>query len=260
MSAFGGQIGRRAKDLGLLAGGRAGRVGVAALTRVLGAPRLAAWAVSASPDPVGTTAEVVRELTPLAPVHPTDVVGQYLRGYVLSGRGGDARPQLIFERLSPRAIIDVASAHVPQRVRTHQRRGDVGVQWDVPLGPVMRGCADRPKTWIVKPVEDAWAQVADRGLVRCVGAYRGDELVAGVWGFELGRTFAIMSMFHRESAVGSVVMASIVDQLGTRWDTVDCGTLTANFARYGAYTVSSEEFQDRVLAGFAGGPRELDVR
>ena len=234
-------------------GGWTGRAGVAGMARVIGTPRLIAWAVEAAPDPATTVGEVTRELTPLLPVGPADVVGNYLRGYVLLGRGGQEKPEMIFVQGGPRAVIDAASSHVPSRVRTHQRRGDVRLVWDAPVAEVVRRCGERPKTWIMEPMPQLWEDLAGLGLARAVGAYRGTELVAGLWGIEVGRTFGIMSMFHRENAVGAVVLAGVVDAVPQRWDLVDCGAMNPNFARYGAVEISPQDFQRRVLAGLGPG-------
>ncbi|MBD7979423.1 MULTISPECIES: hypothetical protein [Oerskovia] len=244
---------QRLRDIGRGLGGHVGRAVVGVLTKLLGAPRLAAWAVESTRDRRAAVAYVTEELTPLAPVTASDVVAQYVRGFVLMGRGGDAQPEPVFRYVSPRAIIDVDTAHVPKRVRTYQRRGEYVVDMDAPLSPVIAGCADRSRTWIVAPVVEAWSRVEDAGYVRNLAAYRDGELVAGIWGIEVGRTFGIVSMFHHESGAGAVVMATLVDALGDEWDVIDCGSLTANFARYGAHEMGTDEFSALVLAGVRGG-------
>lgn len=254
---------QRIRDVGRGLGGHVGRATVGVVTKLLGAPRLAAWAVESTRDRRMTIAHVTEELTPLAPITPSDVVAQYVRGFVLMGRGGDAQPEAIFRYVSPRAIIDIDTAHVPKRVRTYQRRGEYVVDMDAPLSPVIAGCADRPRTWIVAPVVEAWGRVETAGYVRNLAAYRDDELVAGIWGIEVGRTFGIISMFHSESGAGAVVMAAAVDALGDEWDVIDCGSLTPNFARYGAHEMGTDDFSALVLQGVRGGrpaPAERDAR
>jgi len=240
---------RRSADVSRRGAGRLGRATVATLTRAIGAPRLAAWSVASTDDRRTTLALVTEELTPLDSVTPSEIVGNYLRGYVLMGRGGESRPEPIFRYLHPRAIIDLDHAHIPSRVRSYVRHSDLEVRDDAPLLPVIRGCQDRAKTWIVEPVVAAWEELERAGFVTTYSAFRDGKLVGGLWGIEVGRTFGIMSMFHHEDCAGAIVMASLLAELGGRWDLLDCGSLNANFARYGAHAIASDEFRARVLDG-----------
>ncbi|MFC8597463.1 hypothetical protein [Isoptericola sp. NPDC057191] len=245
----------RAADAARTAGGTAGRVVVGGLARVLGPARMAAWSVAVADDREAALGRVTEELTPLDDVTPADLAGAYLRGYVLMGRGGEARPQLILRYVRPRAVIDAASARVPSRVRTYLRRGDLEIGDSMPLEPVIRACAERERTWIVEPVVQAWLAADAAGLVTTWTASRDGVPVAGMWGIDLGRTYGIASMFHTEDGAGAVAMAALLGQLGTRWDLVDCGSLKPHFARFGAYEVTPQEFRARVLAGVVGPSR-----
>jgi len=246
------EVRRRATDAARGAGGAAGRAVVGTMARALGPGRMAAWSVAVADDREAALGQVTEELTPLDDITPADLAGAYLRGYVLMGRGGDARPQLVLRYVRPRAVIDAASARVPSRVRTYLRRGDLEIGDALPLEPVIRACAERERTWIVEPVVEAWSDAERAGIVTTWTASREGVPVAGMWGIDLGRTYGIASMFHREDGAGAVAMAALVGRLGERWDLVDCGGLKPHFARFGAYEVAPQEFRARVLAGLVG--------
>lgn len=243
----------RAYDLS----GAFGRRVIGAMTRVLGAPRLASWAVETSRDPQDAAIHATEEFTPFGHIEAAHIAGAYLQGYFLMGRDGK-RPAAMFRYFDERAVIDVQSARVPKRVQTYVRRSDLVIDSSAPLLPVLEACSDRASSWIVQPVIDAWLRAEAGGVAITWTGRRDGELVAGMWGISMGRTFGIASMFHRDAGAGAVVMASLLDQLGTRWDLIDCGGLKPHFERFGAYLVPVSEFRARVLSGLLDSSRGTD--
>jgi len=239
--------------------GALGRRVVALQAKAIGAPRLAAWAVASSSEPFAAPL-AVEEISSLRDLEPADVVGGYLQGHLLMGRGGDTKPEVLLHYVAPRGVIDATTARIPKTVAYERRKSDLRVAHGVALEPVLRATQQREKTWIVEPLVEPWLAVERAGFAHAVAAFRGDEMVAGLWGLAIGRTFGIMSMVHHEKSAGSHVLAAVVDQIGPegRWDLVDCGSLNANFVRYGAYDVSVPEFTARVLRSMSAGPRPSD--
>lgn len=188
------------------------------------------------------------ELLQSTPADPADIVGNYLRGYVLLGDPNHP-DEVAWRLVHPRSVIDEHSVRVPSRIKQYARKGDLDVRLTAPLDPILVGCASRLSTWITKPVATAWRKLDEQGFVRACGAYRDGDLVAGLWGLDIGRTFLVMSTFHSEDNAGTVLMAQVLGEVGTRWDLIDCGFQTAHMPRFGAYEISLEEFKRRGVAG-----------
>jgi len=219
------------------------------LVRAAGAPRVAAWAVGLSTEPDAPSL-ARQEISAVAVAQPADVVGSYLAGFVLMGRGGDEDPEVFLRFVGPRAVIDEASARVPARARAYARKGDVSVVQGAPLLPVIERCRARERTWIVEPLVERWQELDRLGHVHTVAVVRDGEVVAGIWGIAVGRVFGMMSMFHSDSGAGALALSEVVADVGpgARWDLLDCGSLNGYVGRYGAYEVTHEEFTARVLA------------
>jgi leucyl/phenylalanyl-tRNA--protein transferase len=234
----------RAKD----AAKSVARFGVRIVTRLVGVSRLTSWAIETSPNRHRSVIDVNEATTPFIDLTPAEIAGSYLRGYFLIGRD-DPQPVPWLWHVGSHAVIDAASARVPSRVKTYVRRTELVIDATQPLLPVIRACAEREWTWIVPPVIDAWLRAEAAGLTATWTVRRGDELIAGMWGISIGRTFGIASMFHREDGAGAIAMATLLGQIGERWDLIDCGHLKPHFSRFGAYEITSEEFCARALDG-----------
>ncbi|TCK63724.1 hypothetical protein [Curtobacterium sp. PhB136] len=189
-----------------------------------------------------------QELLGVGPATPADVLGNYLRGYVPLGL--EERPDdVVWSLVQPRAVIDAESVHVPDRVRRYSRNSDLTIDLRAPFDPVIAGCAERESTWITPAVVAAWQELDRAGHVRACAAYRDGELLAGLWGMELGSTFSIMSIFHRESRAGTVLLARVMGELGAGVDMIDCGFITEHMPRFGAHEIPLDEFQRRAVDG-----------
>ena len=217
-------------------------------------PSALAWhAVRATNESEKAAAEVIRRLSDLVPPTGADVVANYLRGRVVLGRSGEFGAA--FEWLSPpqRAVITPDTAHVPQRVRTYQRRREFEVHFDKDLDEVIQACREGRDSWITPPLVEVYQDVHELGLISTISAYRDGVLAGGMWGIALGRVFGVMSMFHRENRAGAVAFAAVVDELvaGNRWSMIDCGTMKEHFGRFGAVEIPRERFTATVMRGLA---------
>jgi leucyl/phenylalanyl-tRNA--protein transferase len=203
----------------------------------------------------GATASRIlnEELLDAGPADPADIIGNYFRGYVPLGDSN--RPgEVAWGLVQPRAVIDAEHVHVPDRVRRYSRNTDLTIDLHAPLDPVLEGCADREWTWITPGVIAAWRDLDRAGYVRACGAYRDGELLAGLWGMQVGSTFSIMSIFHRESRAGTVLLARVMGELDAGVDMIDCGFISEHMPRFGAYEIPLEEFKRRSVDGLRAAP------
>jgi leucyl/phenylalanyl-tRNA--protein transferase len=219
------------------------------------------WAVEGAPDPAEAARAAIVDVSSHIEPTPLDIVANYVRGGVLFGRASE--PGAVgWVRYPERAVIDRASAHVPKRVRTYQRRGEYELDWDADTGAIIRACQEGRNTWLTDRAVDLYEGVDRLGFLSALGAYRDGELIAGLWGLSVGRTFGLMSMFHREQGAGAIALAHLVDLVaeGERWDLLDCGLLNENFARYGAHSIPVSTFAERVACGLGPTLRTSTVQ
>jgi len=173
--------------------------------------------------------------------------------------GGDARPErlvlayaqgifpwpspgapLLWFSPNPRFVLRPREAHIGRSLRKRVRRGDFELRFDTAFRAVMEACAESPRpgqdgTWITPELLDGYTALHQRGLAHSIEAWRGGQLVGGLYGVSLGRAFFGESMFARESDASKVAFAVLLAHL-IHWDValVDCQVHTDHLERFGA--------------------------
>lgn len=190
-------------------------------------------------------------------VPPTaaDVVGQYLSGNVLFGIDEGWKWKFYDERF----LITPDTARLSRRVRRDVRKAGYEIEIDRDFAAIIRGSADREGSWLTPEAIALYEELHSAGLAASVGCYRDGELVGGLWGFEIGRVFVGMSMFHTADSAGTAALATLVGEVGAdrRWDMIDVGVVGPQVTRFGATEFPLSTLQQQLmttLAAAAAGP------
>ena len=90
---------------------------------------------------------------------------------------------------------------------------------------------------------DAYTKLHELGFAHSFEAWRGDELVGGLYGVSLGAAFFGESMFARAPDASKVAFVASVRQLDA-WNIglIDCQVHTEHLDRFGAYEVPRAEY------------------
>lgn len=159
----------------------------------------------------------------------------------------------------PRMVLPVEALTVPRSLAKRIRRGDYRLTMDQAFEAVIARCARAPRpgqygTWITDEMQRAYVALHERGHAHSVEAWRGDELVGGLYGIAVGRVFCGESMFAAAPDASKVAFVELVRQLG-RWGypLVDCQVHTDHLARFGADEVPRGEFIGALHALSDGG-------
>src|SRR4029079_1249218 len=119
---------------------------------------------------------------------------------------------------------------------------------DTAFDAVIAACANAPRdglrgTWITQQMIGAYRRLHDLGYAHSIEAWRGDELVGGLYGLALGEVFFGESMFTRVTDASKVCLAALVallQQFGTKM--IDCQQETEHLASMGARPISRDRF------------------
>ncbi len=164
-----------------------------------------------------------------------------------------------------RGVIPLEGLKVPRRLARTVRSDRYEVRVDTAFREVIRSCAeprpDRRETWINGVIERLCGELFDRGRAHSVEAWRGDELVGGLYGVALGAAFFGESMFSRERDASKVALVHLVARLrfgGFRL--LDAQFVTDHLTRLGAVEISRETYRScldealRAEADFLAAP------
>jgi leucyl/phenylalanyl-tRNA--protein transferase len=173
--------------------------------------------------------------------------------------GGDARPErlvlaysqgifpwphgdlpLLWFSPDPRFVLELDQVHLARSLRKRIRAEPYEVRFDTDFDGVIRACAAAPRpgqdgTWITEELVQGYSTLARRGLAHSVEAYRGGELVGGLYGIALGTAFCGESMFARADDASKIATVTLLGHLahwGFRF--LDCQVYTDHLARFGA--------------------------
>jgi leucyl/phenylalanyl-tRNA--protein transferase len=152
-----------------------------------------------------------------------------------------------------RGILPLDRFHVPRRLARTVRAGSFEIRCDSDFEGVIERCAaataERPSTWINEEIQRLYLELFRRGAAHSVEAWRGDELVGGLYGVSLGAAFFGESMFSRATDASKVALVHLVARLvHGGYKLLDTQFVTAHLARFGAIEIPRSAYR-RLLAG-----------
>lgn len=140
----------------------------------------------------------------------------------------------------PRFVIDLRQVHVGRSLRKRIGRGTYEVRVDTDFEGVIRRCQAVPRpgqdgTWITQEVIDGYLALHQRGIAHSIEAYEAGELVGGLYGVSIGRSFCGESMFALRPDASKVAVVTALGNLRhLGFHFVDCQVYTDHLARFGA--------------------------
>ncbi|MEQ6342163.1 MAG: leucyl/phenylalanyl-tRNA--protein transferase [Gammaproteobacteria bacterium] len=164
----------------------------------------------------------------------------------------------------PRVVLFPSHLKVSRSLRKTLKKREFNVTLDTAFRQVMQACA-APRThgrktapafpalppsmavdggtWITDEMLDAYCRLHELGIAHSVEAWRGDELVGGLYGVAIGRVFFGESMFSRVTDASKVAFVHLVRQL-ERWGyaVIDCQVGSSHLQSLGAEDISRADF------------------
>ena len=140
----------------------------------------------------------------------------------------------------PRFVLPPSQLRVSRSLRKSIRREPYRITTDTAFAATIEGCGAAPRpgqsgTWITDELIEGYLALHERGFAHSVEAWRGEELVGGLYGVSLGTCFFGESMFARAPDASKIAFVTLVGHLldwGFR--VVDCQVYTDHLARLGA--------------------------
>lgn len=234
------------------------RTVVGSATRKLGVDEVVKVTIGHGSNADVAARRAIRRLREHLPINGLDILPNHLQGLVLLGNtardGGHE-----WQEYDQRAVISKESAHLPKSARQALRRTELDIRVTNDVAPIIRACRREWESWITDDVIGAYVDLAESGICIAIGAYRGEELVAGTWGLAIGRCFTGMSMFHTEPGAGTVVFAWLVNEVIEQRELVSIDAIVAapHIAKYGVYEIPRDEFLRYLQARLSVGQSSI---
>ena len=176
---------------------------------------------------------------------------------------------ILWHAPDPRMVLLSSELNVSRSLRKAIAKTELHITLDQAFSEVMRRCAeierpDQEGTWITNAMFQAYERLHNLGFAHSCEAWRGDELVGGLYGVSIGDVFFGESMFATESDASKIAFVKLVRQLeGWGVELIDCQVYTEHLERFGATEWDRERFQealeDAISAPTRRGPWSFEV-
>jgi leucyl/phenylalanyl-tRNA--protein transferase len=155
---------------------------------------------------------------------------------------------ILWHSPDPRMVMTTRDLIVQKSLKKAIKRRPYELKMDTAFIDVLKGCASVPRpgqqgTWLIPEMVDAYGKLHEKGFAHSIEAWRGDELVGGLYGVSLGAAFFGESMFARADDASKIAFTACVRQLD-EWGIglIDCQVHTEHLERFGAYEVPRTEY------------------
>jgi leucyl/phenylalanyl-tRNA--protein transferase len=146
----------------------------------------------------------------------------------------------------PRGIIPLDTFHVPSRLARSLRARPFEIRIDTNFPAVIRACAERPDpdgNWIDDEIIDSYSALFEQGFAHSVEAWRGDQLVGGLYGVAMRGAFFGESMFHRSTDASKAALVALVEHLRERgYALLDTQWVTEHLLQFGAIEIPRRRY------------------
>lgn len=170
----------------------------------------------------------------------------------------------------PRFVLEPRQAHLHKSLKKAMRKTDLVIRADTAFRRVIEGCADKKRpaqrgTWITEDMIEGYCALHAEGLAHSLEAWRGEDLVGGLYGVSFGSVFFGESMFQTEPDASKIAFATLLaNLLEWRFDLVDCQSYTDHLARFGAVHWPRDRFLEVLARALRApdrvGPWTLEIQ
>lgn len=179
-------------------------------------------------------------------ITPQVLLKAYMCGIFPMAEAADD-PALYWIEPQQRGILPLDSVHIPRRLKRTVRQNVFEVRVDTDFERVIDGCgAERPgreTTWINAKIRRLYGDLYDMGYCHSVEAWRGGEMVGGLYGVALEGAFFGESMFSTETDASKVALVHLLARLVTgRFALLDCQFVTEHLRQFGTVEVDRRQF------------------
>ena len=157
---------------------------------------------------------------------------------------------ILWHSPDPRCVLRVDGLHVGRSLRRVLARPPYEVRFDTAFERVIRACKAIPRreqdgTWITDEMERAYVRLHRLGYAHSAEAWRGPELVGGLYGIALGRMFFGESMFSVQPNASKVALVALADKIaGWHFPIIDAQVSTPHTLSMGAEEWPRARFLD----------------
>lgn len=195
---------------------------------------------------------------PSVDLSPEALLSAYANGAFPMAEPGSGRIHLY--TCDPRCVFDLERFALPKATVRALRRSDLVIRCDTAFERVMRSCAaprrQEDHTWISEAMVHAYCALHGLGHAHSVEAWRGGELVGGLYGVSLGGAFFGESMFVRPEAGGTnaskACLAWLVGRMRERGFTLlDSQYANDHVLSLGAEEIAATDYMRRLREALA---------
>ncbi len=148
----------------------------------------------------------------------------------------------------PRMVLIPTELHISKSMKKLLRDNVFSVTFNQCFTAVIEQCSNvirggQRGTWITSEMKEAYIHLHEKGYAKSVEVWKGDQLVGGLYGVDLGHVFCGESMFSilpNTSKYGFIKWVQYLEQQD--YALVDCQVHTDHLERLGAKLISRESF------------------
>jgi leucyl/phenylalanyl-tRNA--protein transferase len=184
-----------------------------------------------------------------ADLEPGTVLMAYRAGLFPMGVGEEGSAPMGWWSPDPRGVLLPGHLRISRSLRRSLR--DFEIRVDTAFPQVIERCADpsRDGCWITPEIIAAYTRLHELGWAHSVEAWRGGELLGGLYGLALGGLFAGESMFHLATDASKCALVGLADLVFADGDprrVIDVQWATPHLASLGVSEIPRSDYLARL--------------
>jgi len=146
-----------------------------------------------------------------------------------------------------RGQLSIENIHIPRRLKKTLRKAPYEVRIDTAFEDVIGACAtphaDRPETWINKPIIEAYCKLHKDGYAHSIECWECERLVGGLYGLAIGSVFFGESMFSARRDASKIALIHLIARLWKGGFTIlDTQFVNAHLKQFGVHEIPHRDY------------------
>jgi len=150
-----------------------------------------------------------------------------------------------------RTIIPLDNFNIPRSLKKEISSSDFEIKFDSNFLSVVKGCAEREKTWISFELIEAYLRLKELGHVHTVETWLNKKLVGGLYGISFKGAFFGESMFSRVTQASKFALVNLLNHLNEKgFVLLDVQYMTEHLKMFGAKEINFADYNNLLIEAY----------